>query len=84
MSDTSYLQKFKPLQVEVRGDFESSVRLFKSMVNRERVLSIYKEYQSYEKPSDKRRRKKREAAAKKFAADAKQKAFNLGEEKPRR
>lgn len=68
---------FKPIEVTVRGDskesFESAVRIFKALVQKEKVLSLYKEKQSYEKPSVKRRRKRKEAEEKRFIADLKQK-----------
>lgn len=80
---TDYLSRFKPLQVEVRSgsreDFEYAVRLFKNLVQREKVISNYKDRQSYEKPSDKKRRKRREAEEKRFAADAKQRMISSGE-----
>lgn len=54
-----------PVQVEVRGpykeDFDSALKAFKSMVNNEKILAQYKEHQSYEKPSEKKRRKRIEA-----------------------
>jgi len=50
--------KFSPLQVEVYdGNFDKAFKIFKAIVQKERVLSIYKEKQHYEKPSDKKRRK---------------------------
>jgi len=51
----------EPLEVRVYGNnFERSMRTFRSMVQKERVLSNYKENQSFEKPSDKKRRKRNE------------------------
>jgi len=68
---------FKPIEVTVRGDskesFESAVRIFKALVQKEKILSTYKEKQSYEKPSVKRRRKRKEAEEKRFIASIKQK-----------
>jgi len=55
-----YSDHFSPLQVEVRGSFEESLRRFKSMVQRSKILTLYKERQSFEKPSAKKRRRKRE------------------------
>ena len=55
-----------PVQAEflevkvVNGNFDKAFRMFKSLVQRERILSSYKEKQSYEKPSDKKRRKRNE------------------------
>ena len=50
-----------PLQVVVYGNFERAFRTFKNMVQKERVLSDFKEKQSFEKKSDKKRRKRNEA-----------------------
>ena len=52
----------KPLEVKVYGgNFDKALKGFRSLVQKERVLSSYKERQSYEKPSDKRRRKRNES-----------------------
>jgi small subunit ribosomal protein S21 len=79
----SYLSKFKPLQVEVRGssrdDFEIAAKIFKALVNKEKVISLYKEKQQYEKPSVKKRRKRREAVEKRLAAESKQRMIESGE-----
>lgn len=48
----------KPLEVKVYGNnFDKAFRTFRNIVQKERILSAYKEKQSYEKPSDRRRRK---------------------------
>lgn len=50
-----------PLEVKVyNGNFDRALRIFRAMVQKERVLSSYKDKQSYEKPSDKKRRKRNE------------------------
>jgi ribosomal protein S21 len=50
-----------PLEVKVYGgNFDKALRAFRALVQKERILSTYKEKQSYEKPSDKRRRKRNE------------------------
>jgi ribosomal protein S21 len=55
----------QPLQVRVySGNFDKALRAFRALVQKERILSIYKEKQSYEKRSDRRRRKRNEAARK--------------------
>jgi small subunit ribosomal protein S21 len=54
----------KPLEVIVYGNFDKALRSFRSLVQKERVLSAYKERQSYEKPSDKKRRKINESQRK--------------------
>lgn len=65
----SYLKKFKPLQVVVyNDDFDGAHKLFKGLLQREKVISLYKERRYYEKPSDKKRRKRREAESKRLAA----------------
>lgn len=51
----------QPLEVKVYGNnFEKALKAFRALVQKERILSAYKEKQTYEKPSDKRRRKKNE------------------------
>ena len=55
-----YSEDFSPLQVEVTHSLENAIRNFKSAVQRSKILAEYKERQSYEKPSAKKRRKKRE------------------------
>lgn len=57
----------KPLEVKVYGNnFDKALRAFRALVQKERVLSFYKEKQTYEKPSDKKRRKKSEAKRKRM------------------
>lgn len=49
------------LEVKVyHNNFDKALRSFRNLVQKERILSSYKEKQSYEKPSDKRRRKRNE------------------------
>lgn len=51
----------QPLEVKVySNNFDKALRAFRALVQKERILSLYKEKQSYEKPSDKRRRKRNE------------------------
>jgi ribosomal protein S21 len=48
----------EPLEVKIYGNnFDKAMRTFRALVQKERILSSYKERQSYEKPSDKHRRK---------------------------
>jgi len=50
-----------PLEVKVYGNnFDRALRAFRALVQKERILSLYKEKQSFEKRSDKRRRKRNE------------------------
>jgi small subunit ribosomal protein S21 len=51
----------QPLEVRVyNNNFDKALRAFRALVQKERILSTYKEKQSYEKPSDKRRRRRNE------------------------
>ena len=51
----------QPLEVKVyHNNFDKALRAFRALVQKERILSVYKEKQSYEKPSDKHRRKRNE------------------------
>ena len=68
------------LQVEVFGSFDRAMRSFKNLVQKEGILSEFKERQSFEKPSDKKRRKKNEAIRNKFEEERE----GLREFKPRR
>lgn len=55
----------KFLEVKVyNNNFDKALKAFRALVQKERVLSIYKERQTYEKPSDKRRRKNNEVKRK--------------------
>lgn len=55
----------RPLEVKVYGNnFDKALRAFRALVQKERILSTYKEKQSYEKPSDRRRRKVNESKRK--------------------
>lgn len=75
--DLSY---FQPLQVEVRnGRFDESCKIFKSIVQKEKVLNLFNEKSRYEKPSVKKRRKSAEAQQRKLAAELKQKLLDSGE-----
>ncbi len=57
----------QPLEVKVYGNnFDKALKAFRALVQKERVLSAYKEKQTYEKPSDKRRRKRNESIRKRL------------------
>lgn len=75
----NYLSRIKPLQVEVRGDFEEAFRRFKSVFQKERIVSMYKERRFYEKPSARRRRKKRESIERKLATEKREALIRSGE-----
>lgn len=62
----------QPLEVKVYGNnFDKALRAFRALVQKERILSTYKEKQSYEKRSDKRRRKINESKRKQMEACSK-------------
>lgn len=61
----------KHLEVKVYDNFDRALRAFRALVQKERILSIYKDKQSYEKPSDRRRRKKNEMRRKSLEVDIK-------------
>ena len=62
----------QPLEVKVYGNnFDKALRAFRALVQKERILSSYKEKQAYEKPSDKKRRKRNEAKRKIFESCSK-------------
>ena len=55
----------QPLEVKVYGNnFDKALRAFRALVQKESILSAYKDKQTYEKPSDKRRRKRNESKRK--------------------
>ena len=60
--DDQYLSTFRSIELKVTDDMspEEAVRRFRTMVTRERIMSDLKEHQRYEKPSEKKRRKRRE------------------------
>jgi small subunit ribosomal protein S21 len=59
-----------PIEIKVYGNnFEKALKAFRALVQKERILSDFKEKQVYEKPSDKRRRKRNEAKRKSMEND---------------
>jgi small subunit ribosomal protein S21 len=70
---------FSPLEVVVRGNFERSMKIFKSLVQNEKVISEYKARQAYEKPSVKKRRKSAEARRRVYDAEVKAQKIASGE-----
>jgi len=62
--DDSYMSTFSPVEVKLENssddEFYDAVRRFRKLITKERIMSVLKEHASYEKPSDKRRRKIRE------------------------
>jgi small subunit ribosomal protein S21 len=74
------LLHFRGLEVKVHdNDFEDAFRKFKSLVQKEKIISEYKEKQRYEKPSDKKRRKHREAIQKLMLAKLREQQVLSGE-----
>lgn len=68
----------KPLEVQVHN-FEEAFKRFKSLVQREKVVSDFKEKQSYEKPSERKRRKSREALERKLLTESREQLMLSGE-----
>ena len=65
---------FRPLEIVVyNNDFDSALKKFKMLVQKEGVLALYKAKQTYEKPSVKKRRKVKEAIKKKMISDFREK-----------
>lgn len=83
----TYLRSFgleaptiEPLQVVVeRGNFEDAFRRFKALAQKERIVGQIKEKETYEKPSEKKRRKKREAYERKLMMEARERMIRTGE-----
>lgn len=66
----------KPLEVKVyNNNFDRALKAFRALVQKERILSVYKDKQTYEKPSDKRRRKKNESIRKMKELEFKEKRY---------
>lgn len=75
--------KFRPIEVIVDGssreDFEQAFRKFKALFQRERVVGHLKEKMSYEKPSEKKRRKRREARDRRLMTAMRERMMKTGE-----
>jgi ribosomal protein S21 len=60
------------LEVKVyNNNFDKAMTAFRTLVQKERILSLYKEKQNFEKPSDKKRRKRNEMKRKIMELDFK-------------
>lgn len=80
MAPPGELLQFRGLEIKVHdNDFEDAFRKFKSLVQKEKIISEYKEKQRYEKPSDKKRRKKRESIQKVMLAKLREQQILSGE-----
>lgn len=75
--------KVRPIEVVVEGssreDFEYASRKFKSLFQRERIVGQLKDRMSYEKPSEKKRRKRREAQDRRLMAERRERMMKSGE-----
>lgn len=69
----------KPLEMQVGNNFEDTFRKFNALIRKEKILSLYKERQSYEKPSIRKRRKAREALERKLSAERREQLILSGE-----
>lgn len=74
----------KPLEVKVYGNnCDKAIKAFRTLVQKERILSVYKDKQSYEKPSDRIRRKKNESKRKRLELENKSSSRNTSKKKDR-
>lgn len=71
--------QLKPLEVKVTSSFEDALRRFKSLVQKEKIISECKERMYYEKPSEKKRRKRRETANRNFLQNMREELIKTGE-----
>lgn len=73
--DYTYMDpiELEPLQVVVYtpSSPERAFKAFKAIVQKEKILSLYKKKSRYEKPSDKKRRKLNEAKRKRITDELK-------------
>lgn len=68
-----------PVEVHVTSSFEDAFRRFKNLVQKEKIIGHVKEKMQYEKPSEKKRRKTREAIEKRFIAELRERQIESGE-----
>lgn len=75
--------KIRPIEVVIEGssreDFEFAFRKFKALFQRERVVGQVKEKMHYEKPSEKKRRKRREAKDRRLMTEMRDRMIKSGE-----
>lgn len=70
----------EPLEIKVlHNNLEEALKRFKAKVQKEKIIQTYKQRQSYEKPSEKIRRKKREARERTFLAEMREAQILSGE-----
>lgn len=71
---------FKHLEIPViNGNFEDAFRKFKTLVQNEGIIATYKARQAYEKPSERERRKRREAEERRLLTAAREAQILSGE-----
>lgn len=73
-----------PLEVKVYNNFDKAMKAFRALVQKERILSNYKEKSRYEKPSDKKRRKRNEMRRKMMELENKFQLENQASRKNKR
>jgi len=71
--------RVKPIEIEVTGSFEDAFRRFKSLVQKERIIGQVKARMEYEKPSERKRRKRREAYERRMLQAMREKMIESGE-----
>ncbi len=72
--------EISPLEVKVENDnFEEAYRRFKKLFQNEKIISKLKEKEHYEKPSERKRRKRREASERRLMLEARERMMNTGE-----
>lgn len=71
--------KIRPIEIVVDGDFDFAVKKFKALFQKEKVIGRLKEKATYEKPSDKKRRKQKEAAERRYLTDMRERLMASGE-----
>ena len=69
----------RPLEVKINGSYEDGMRRFKSEFQKEKILTELKIRSSYEKPSEKKRRKRRESRERALQAEMRERMINSGE-----
>lgn len=69
------------LEVKVYNNFDKAMKAFRNLVQRERILPIYKEKRRFEKPSDKKRRKSNESRRRLFELEHKKSAESKDKKK---
>ncbi len=82
-AEIDYDNTFHPVEVKVNGngreDIEIAMRRFKMLFQKEGVVGFVKDKSAYEKPSDKKRRKSREAEERKYLLAVREKLVASGE-----